>query len=478
MTPTTFSATGKKNLQQWLQWQEQLHPSEIDLGLDRVKQVIHALLPDYFNQSGLFSQKNTIQHFPFKIITIAGTNGKGSTVAMLESILFQAGYQVGSYTSPHLVHYNERIKINQQAVSDQLICQAFERIDNVRGDISLTYFEFATLAAIDIFCHSHSISSENNKFCDVVILEVGLGGRLDAVNVIDPDVALVTTVDIDHQDWLGSDINTIAMEKAGIFRHDKPAIYGDSDLPQSIVDKVAQDNLEFYHYAEDYGYELDEFYWSWLIADKYQKFESRKNCHLPQLKGKIQLKNASNALMVLELLKKSLPVSQNDINQALAKISLSGRFQIFVHDSYPIILDVAHNEQAAKNLRLSIKEYMDKLGTNEEYEINLHVIIGMLKDKEIHKVIAAFTDIVRSWRIIELQSSRAMPAFDIKQLLMKNHSQFKVSEDNIKTFSHFKEAYTNFNEYNSDNKHSKNILLVFGSFHTVSDALTFLNPTS
>ncbi|MBE9525767.1 MAG: bifunctional folylpolyglutamate synthase/dihydrofolate synthase, partial [Proteobacteria bacterium] len=392
MTPKPSSTSGKKTLQQWLQWQELLHPSEIDLGLERVQQVIQLLLPEYLN--------NTTQHFPFKIITIAGTNGKGSSVAMLESILSQAGYNVGSYTSPHLLNYNERIKINQQSVSDKLICQAFERIDSARGEISLTYFEFATLAAIDIFCQPNSISTEKRLFCDVVILEVGLGGRLDAVNVIDPDVALVTTVDIDHQDWLGSDINTIAMEKAGVFRHDKPAIYGDNDLPESIANKVIEDDLEFYQFGEDYCFELDATQWHWQILSQYPKLESRDALSFPGLKGKIQLKNASNVLMVLELLKQSLPVSQQDINLGLSRLNLAGRFQILASENEPlrntpIIFDVAHNEQAAKSLRFSIEEYM-----NSDDDIKsscsatqLHVIIGMLKDKEIAKVLDVFKDI-------------------------------------------------------------------------------------
>ncbi len=464
----------KKTLQQWLQWQESLHPSEIDLGLERVQKVIQLLLPEYLN--------DTTQHFPFKIISIAGTNGKGSSVAMLDSILSQAGYNVGSYTSPHILHYNERIKVNQQSVSDKLICQAFERIDSARGEISLTYFEFSTLAAIDIFCQPNDIATEKKLFCDVVILEVGLGGRLDAVNVIDPDVALVTTVDIDHQDWLGSDINTIAMEKAGIFRHDKPAIYGDNDLPESIAKKVIEDDLEFYQFGKDYCFELDAIQWHWQILNQYLQFESRNDLSFPELQGKIQLKNASNILMVLELLKQSLPVSQQHINRGLSRLNLAGRFQILTSENEalkntPIILDVAHNEQAAKSLRFSIEEYMNSNDAmkNSQSQTQLHVIIGMLKDKEISKVLDVFKDIVSSWRIIDLVSTRAMPAIGIKKILSENMSQFNLNKDNIKTFAHFKEAYENFNEYNIINKSSKNILLVFGSFHTVSDALNFLN---
>ncbi len=506
-----------KTLQQWLHWQENHHPVEIDLGLDRVQQVIRNLLSDFFDtQSRQF-------HFPFKIITIAGTNGKGSSVAMLESILFRAGYRVGSYTSPHLLCYNERIKINQQPVSDQLICQAFERIDKARKEISLSYFEFGTLAAIDIFCVS--LSDKEKKPCDVVILEVGLGGRLDAVNVVDPDIALVTTVDIDHQDWLGSNRDSIALEKAGIYRKNKPALYGDIDMPGSLQKKIIEEQLDFYQFSRDYfldsgsssssGSDLKQdftdqqpLFWSWFPAHKHKNINSHKKISMPQLEGSLQLKNASNVLMILELLKQTLPVSAADINDGLSDINLMGRFQV-LSDAPPIILDVAHNEQAAKNLRQSIEEFMafkhkiessalensglESSGLDSDLDSSaekktLHVIIGMLKDKEVSKVLSVFTDIVCSWRIIELDTPRAMPADEIKQrllqLLQKQSQQLSqqlsqqqshpsaANKKNINTFSHFGEAYKNFSEYNT--AQSEEILLVFGSFHTITDALTVL----
>lgn len=480
-----------KTLQQWLLWQENLHPLEIDLGLDRVRQVIQILLSDYFDSG---SQQF---HFPFKIITIAGTNGKGSTVAMLESILFRAGYRVGSYTSPHLLQYNERIKINQQAVSDQLICQAFERIDKARGEVSLSYFEFGTLAAIDIF--STDTSDKNKQPCDVIILEVGLGGRLDAVNVLDADIALVTTVDIDHQDWLGSDRDSIALEKAGIYRKNKPALYGDVDMPQSLQKKVQQEHLEFYQFSYDYYFDTDTGYcsdpkkdcseqqtafWNWFPSPEHKNLNSLTKLSMPQLEGNLQLKNASNVLMLLELMKESLPVSSSHINDGLLNINLMGRFQVF-SDVPLIILDVAHNEQAAKNLKHSIQEFMVSPGNSDVKRSaaentaggkTLHVIIGMLKDKEVKKVLSLFSDIVSSWRIIELDSPRAMPAGNIKQLLQQLSSPAAANEKNINTFKHFSEAYKSFNEYNKS--HPEAILLVFGSFLTITDALLFLKTNS
>ena len=448
-------------LQDWLSWQETLHPSEIDLGLERVKQALQTLLPPFLEKGH--------ENIPFTVITVAGTNGKGSTVAMLESILDEAGYRVGSYTSPHLLHYNERIKINREPVSEQSLCQAFERVNKARGDISLTYFEFGTLAAIDLF---HSCQ------CDVVVLEVGLGGRLDAVNVLDPDVALITTVDIDHQDWLGSDRNTIALEKAGIYRNDTPAIYGDVNLPESIQKKVVQQELEFYQFSQDYQFELrsQEFsgthqqgseQWDWrpIFNNKNVKtrdFVPRYNLPLPQLKGAVQLKNAANVIMVLELLKHTHPVSQAEIKRGLLNTTLNGRFQV-VSTEPLIILDVAHNVQAVQILKLSLEQLA--------VPGKVHVITGMLKDKEVYKVLSVLEPLIDTWRIIELQSPRAMPAEEIKQLLYDQN----VNEENIHCFADFGQAYQDFSRYNTMAGQMET-LLVFGSFFTVSDALHSLQP--
>jgi len=401
---------------------------------------------------------------PFTVVTVAGTNGKGSTVAMLEAIFTAAGYKTGSYTSPHLIHYNERIKINQKPVSDELICQAFERIDRARDDISLTYFEFGTLAAIDIFHRCE---------CEIVILEVGLGGRLDAVNVIDPDVALITTVDIDHQDWLGSDRNTIALEKAGIYRQNKPAIYGDINLPETIRDKVLEEGLDFYQFSQDYGVERqhNNEQWNWLLLKQNQA--KHYNLPLPQLKGSIQLKNAANVMMVLELLKHSHPVSLAEIKRGLHNTFLAGRFQV-VSTRPLIILDVAHNEQAAENLRHSVEQLaLPGKGSGGK----VHVIVGMLKDKEVSKVLAIIEPIAASWRIIELDSPRAMPANEIKQILSQQIYTSVAKNKNIKCFDDFEQAYQDFARYNS-NTEMIETLLIFGSFFTVSDALQSLSPES
>ncbi len=446
-----------KTLQDWLNWQETLHPSEIDLGLQRVEQVVKKLLPDCYQSEPA--------HYPFTVVTVAGTNGKGSTVAMLEAILCQAGYRVGSYTSPHLLHYNERIKINQSAVSDQLICDSFARIDQLRGDVSLTYFEFGTLAAIDIIYQ---------QSCDIALLEVGLGGRLDAVNVINPDISLVTTIDIDHQDWLGSDRNAIGIEKAGIYRKDKPALYGDRDLPESIEKIVIEQGLSFFQFSVDYQYHLnkdksaDTTNWDWTAAQDRQKFDARYKLPQPNLHGKVQLKNAANVLMVLELLKNKFPVTHSEIKSGLQGVQLPGRFQLVSTDPY-IILDVAHNVQAAQILRQSIEQLCSSR--------KLNVIVGMLKDKDVAQVISIFASGINSWRIIELDSPRAMPAVEIEAIIRElSSSKMSTSSDeadNIQTFANFEQAFKDF----TNNKlltGSDEMLLVFGSFYTVTDALKTL----
>ncbi len=443
-----------KTLQDWLNWQETLHPSEIDLGLERVRQVLETLLPVPFAVKR--DDAHGLPRQPFTVITIAGTNGKGSTVAMLEAILTEAGYRVGSYTSPHLIYYNERIKINRNPVSEQSLCQAFERIDQARGTISLTYFEFGTLAAIDLF---HA-----NK-CEIVLLEVGLGGRLDAVNVIDADIALISTVDLDHQDWLGKDRNSIALEKAGIYRSNKPAIYGDVNLPESLQKKVTQLGLEFYQFSQDYRFEQREAQWDWLpLSGSPNKSKNRKprfNLPLPQLQGAVQLKNAANVMMVLDLLKETFPVSQAEIKRGLLNTVLTGRFQVVSADPL-IILDVAHNVQAAQNLRYSVEQ----LGVPGK----VHVIVGMLKDKDVSDVLAEMEPLVDSWRFIDLKSPRAMPAREIEQILHQRSEVSKVSVKHTQCFTDFKQAYEDFTGYNRKAA-TMETLLVFGSFFTVSDAL-------
>ena len=355
-------------LGEWLDWQETLHPAKIDLGLERVHTVV---------------QRMGIERPPYALITVGGTNGKGSCVAMLEAMLHAAGYRVGAYTSPHLLRYNERVRIDRSTVSDTALCEAFGRVDVARRDSSLTYFEFGTLAALDIFSRAG---------LDAVILEVGMGGRLDAVNVMDPDVALVTTVDIDHSVWLGSDREQIGAEKAGIFRAGRPAIYGDSDPPVSLVERARALNAPLLGFARDFGYEAGEASWSWWGMGQH-----RHTLPLPRLRGSYQLKNAAAAITALELLKSRLPVGQQALRNGLSSVDLPGRLQVLDERALRIC-DVAHNPQAAEALALGLSELPCTGRT--------HAVLGMLADKDVAGVVRALSGVVHVWHVAGLDVER------------------------------------------------------------------------
>jgi dihydrofolate synthase/folylpolyglutamate synthase len=451
-TKQTFSEK-KSSLQDWLAWQETLHPSEIDLGLERVKSVLIKLL-------SIDAEMTQSVQLPVTVISVAGTNGKGSTVTQLESIYTEAGYKVGSYTSPHLQLYNERFEINRELLSDEDLCQSFARINKARQSISITYFEFATLAAIDIFVREQ---------CDIIILEVGLGGRLDAVNIVEPDVSIITTIDLDHQDWLGSDRDSIGLEKAGIYRHNKPAIYGDTDMPESIKQFVAEKGIKLYQYGESYRVKTRQhpgqaIQWDWLPEASGRQHSDQRlpafyNLPLPEMKGEVQLVNAANALMTTILLRKKHPVTQAEIKRGLLNARISGRFQIVAE--HPLtILDVAHNVQAVSHLKTMLTQF--------SVPGKLHAIIGMLNDKDIRQVLEIMHKIVHTWRIIELDTIRALKAEQIKQLLIE------ISEhepDSIRCFNNFSQAYEDLTYSYKPEVLANDKLIIFGSFYTVADAL-------
>jgi len=305
-------------LEDWLSWQQTLHPRKIDLGLGRVRRVFERLSPRYR---------------PPPTITVAGTNGKGSCVALLDAVLRAAGYRVGAYTSPHLLRYNERIRIDGAPVSDRDICAAFDRIDRARDGVSLSFFEFATLAALDLF-HRAGV--------EVQLLEVGLGGRLDAVNVIDADVAIVTSVDIDHKEWLGEDREAIGLEKAGVLRPGRPAIIGDRQPPASLLRYGAKLGARLFRLGRDFDHRLHGETWDWQDADS-----RLEGLPLPALPGRQQLDNA--AVAVAALRKFSLPVAVDAIRAGLTRVHLPGRYQLIDGDP-PVLLDVAHNPQAVRLL--------------------------------------------------------------------------------------------------------------------------------
>lgn len=418
------SAPRYTTLADWLRWQEGLHPSKIDLGLERVRRVWRRLSPEAP---------------PFAVVTVGGTNGKGSCVAMLEYILAAAGYRVGAYTSPHLLDYNERVRVAGEAVSDERLCEAFARIDAARGDTSLTYFEFGTLAALDIFRVAH---------LDVAVLEVGMGGRLDAVNVIDADAALVTTVDIDHAAWLGPDREAIGFEKAGIFRAGRPAVYGDEAPPRSVVEHARAIGAELYLYGRDYHAEADAAGWAWRGGAR-----RRHALPVPRLRGAYQRKNAAAVLMVLEGLAAKLPVSQQAVRQGLATVELPGRFQIL--DGLGLrICDVAHNPQAARALAATLRTLPVSGRT--------HAVCAMLADKDQAAVVQAMAEAVDVWHVAGLAGERGSDAAALAAAVRGS-----VGERPVFTYDEVAQALAGAAAAAAAGER----IVVFGSFYTVAAAL-------
>jgi len=348
----------------WLDWQAGLNPQAIKLGLDRVREVWGRL-----DNPGLGAA----------VLTVAGTNGKGSSVAFAEAIALAAGYRAGCYTSPHLVHYNERIRIDGQAVADEVICEAFDRIDRARGDVPLTYFEFGTLAALVIFAEAR---------LDLVVLEVGLGGRLDAVNLIDPEVGLITSIALDHQDWLGEDLEAIGFEKAGILRPGRPAVFSGREMPQSIRRHADDIGAALSVAGQDYRIRQGTGGWDLLTAD-----QVRVALPLPGMRGSIQIENAAGVLVALSHLSGALPVDQQAVRTGLLAARLPGRFE--VRPGQPTwVLDVAHNPQAAGVLSDMLADFFTR-GRRI-------AVCGMLDDKDAAGVAGMLASRFEAWYLVDL----------------------------------------------------------------------------
>jgi len=427
------------NVADWLAYQESLNVKSIDLGLERVKIVYqHLRLSPNWRA----------------VITVAGTNGKGSSVAMLASILTAAGYRVGSYTSPHLFRYNERIRVNGVDVADETLCEAFAQVEQARGDSALTYFEFGTLTALLIFAQ---------VTLDVVILEVGLGGRLDAVNIIDPDVALITALDIDHMDWLGSDRETIAREKAGIMRPGKPMVNIDLDPPQSLKTAAQALGAKAYFIDHDFSARVnDGSSWWWQCAGGEPQLYSR-----PLLAGDFQLRNAAGVIMTLELLKSRLPVSSEAIEQGLKTASVPGRFQII--PGAPIhIFDVAHNAQAAKELARNLQNPV--CHGRRQSQGQTIAVFGILKDKAIAEVVRAMIHIVDFWYVGKLNADRAA---DVDYIVTEMR-EAGVPSDKISVYSDIENAY----DAAKSGASAADRIVIFGSFYTVSGVLPLVRQIS
>lgn len=429
-------------LKEWLDLLESRHPTEIELGLDRIGRVAKqlGLLPSDPLESHFVSTKQrATKQIAKKVITVAGTNGKGSCVAAIDSILRAAGYLVGTYTSPHLIHYNERICIDGLPVGDERICTAFEQIELARGDTSLSYFEFGTLAAFLVMAE-HDL--------DVAVLEVGLGGRLDAVNLIDSDIAVVTTIALDHQDWLGNDLDIIAAEKAAIGREGKPLIYGDETPVPGLLQTAKQMKVQLLLNGPDFS--LDQFGLAFDVTNETQLPPISIACALQavsQIDGQMLDNRLSIAIM----------------EKGLSEVQLQGRFQQLDVYGVKLILDVAHNPQAAGLLA-------DRLTALPGQVI---AVAGMMKDKDIQGILEPMLPLVKSWYFCDIPGQeRAERARNI-MLLMYNTkllediliSDILVAEENSPV-SAIKKALAAAKKGDT--------VVVFGSFFTVGPVLNWL----
>ena len=365
-----------KTLSEWLAYCEQLHPQAIDMGLDRVQQVA----------------KHMALNIKVPVITVAGTNGKGSTCAMLEAIYLQAGYKTGVYTSPHLVDFEERCRLHGESATSELFAKAFEFVDQARGDISLTYFEFSTLAILHMLAQAE---------LDVIILEVGLGGRLDAVNIVDADCAVITSIDLDHTALLGNDREAIGFEKAGIMRPGKSVVVSDPVPPASILAFAEKLGADIWVMGKDFNFSGDPLQWSW--AGRGRRYSGLA---YPALRGANQLLNASGVLAALEVMRPHLPVTAQAIRNGLAMVALTGRFQI-VPGEPVLVLDVAHNPHSVAALAANL----DAMG----FYPNTHAIFGAMADKDLAAMFQKMLPLVDHWYFADLPLPRASSAAQLAE---------------------------------------------------------------
>jgi len=420
----------RETLSDWLAYLEQLHPQSIEMGLSRIELV-----------------RDKLELKPvFPVIIVGGTNGKGSVCAILESVLTAAGYRVGCYTSPHLIHYNERIRFRQKAVSDQQLIQAFGVVEKAReaSCISLTYFEFGTLAAMYL-CMVEQV--------DVAVLEVGLGGRLDAVNCFDADCAVLTSIDLDHQDYLGDSREAIGFEKAGIFRHDKPVVCAENNLPFSVSSYADKIGARLVLINRNFGFFQEKNQWHFWSQNN-----PRYTLPLPVLRGIKQLNNASASLMALEQLHDQLPVNMHAIRNGLLTIDLAGRFQVL--STLPItILDVAHNPAAASILAENLKMIQSSGRT--------YAVFAILQDKDIAGVIQELKYHIDVWLVAPIDAPRGAGIDKILEHMALediNHENCTIVE-----FKNVISAYV----FACEQANKNDRICVFGSFYTVGAVLRY-----
>ena len=441
----------KMSLKEWLAHCEALHTQEIDLGLGRVQLVREAL--------GV--------QFDCPVIVVAGTNGKGSTCAMLESIYQNAGYRTGVFTSPHLIHFEERCRIEQKVVDEGDLLPSFVAVEKARYaagqdnvPVSLSYFEFTTLVIL------HFMSGQN---LDVAVLEVGLGGRLDAVNIIDSDCAVITSIDVDHVDYLGPEREGIALEKAGIMRAGRPVVIGDPMPPASMLDYAAELGADMWQCGRDFRFEKvadadsDALGWSW-----FGRSVVLENLPLPALVGEHQLLNGAGVLAAVEALKDKLPVSLEAISKGLLKVALAGRFQVVC--THPaVVLDVGHNPHAAKALRQNLRQ-MGEYGRT-------FAVFGAMRDKDIGAILTLLMPEIDGWFFTDLPLPRAIAATELEVLAKKVQNVVNKplkSKTYKKPFDALQAAFKEAGEADR--------IIVFGSFYAVGgileDGLPVISPAS
>ncbi|PAJ73159.1 bifunctional tetrahydrofolate synthase/dihydrofolate synthase [Pseudoalteromonas sp. NBT06-2] len=415
------------SLDDWLCYLESIHPANIEMGLTRVEKV---------------AQQQGLLNFSSKIILIAGTNGKGTTARCLEAMLLAQGYSVGTYASPHIFHYNERVRINGEKLGNQEHVDAFHSLEQSRGAITLTYFEYATLAGLEIF-KRHQV--------DYILLEVGLGGRLDATNIVSPVASVITTIDLDHKDYLGDTRELVGFEKAGIFRKNMPAIVGDLNIPQSVTDFGEKISANMFLSGTDFKYIDNGSSFEWI-------FESDK---VEYQKPAIPAQNVATALTTLKTL--NLLPNHKIISQVINELKVEGRFEC-LSQSPLVYVDVAHNPESARYLAKQLQPFK-----SQEYKIN--ALVGMLEDKDQKAALSELVEAVDNWSITTLSCFRGANC----DILAKKLACLGIKD--AQKFASVDNALDNLlpQMQGTEKKGEKQLLIVFGSFYTVADAMLFFS---
>lgn len=417
-----ISSQSCQTLDDWLCYIEQSHPQhQIELGLDRVLQV---------------ARRANLQQLPGQVVLIAGTNGKGTTARCMEQLLLDSGRSVAVYSSPHLIHFRERLRINRQDVADEKWVEAFAFVEQLRESIELTYFEFTTLAAFYLI---------KSLQPDLALVEVGLGGRLDATNIVTPDLSVLTTIDLDHQDWLGSDREAIGREKAGIFRSNQVAVVAEQNVPASVFAVASEKNSQLLCAGRDYSWQQAEHSWQCVLGP-----EVLSELPLVQL----PLQNCATALMALQQLQ--LLPAKEVVRRSLAQVQLAGRMQWLQHQP-AILLDVAHNPQ-------SIAYLAQQLATMKSRFRHIHAVCGMLQDKIKPDALAALQSLVDHWHLVSLQAPRGATAHQL-QAVVPQGQPVSLYNDVLSGYRHAESVVSD-----------DDLLLVFGSFVTVSAVLAYTSP--